>query len=76
MRKSYAQLVPERYRLMVRGHLERQWEDLLEGINLDYDKGVTTITGWFLDDIDLYRLIIQIHYLNLALLSVDRIDSN
>ena len=64
---------PTIYHIRVKGHLDLHWADWFDGLTLTHqDNGETLLAGPVLDQASLYGLLLEIHNLNLTLLSVDR----
>lgn len=64
---------PHFYEIQVAGHLTDQWSEWFEGLTIQNDtKGVTTLSGSFIDQADLFGVLTKIHALNLTLISVNR----
>ena len=74
MSDSPSHFIPEYYRIIVEGHLNRNWTDWFEGLKIDYEGGNTVFTGQVLDQAALHGLFNRIRDLNLTLLKVERIS--
>jgi hypothetical protein len=61
----------ERYRIRLRGHLDRRWSGWFEGFDLVWeDDGTTVLTGPVADQPALHGLLIRIRDLGLAIVSI------
>ncbi len=63
------------YQITVRGSLGRQWSDWFEGMTVQSEGAMTTLTGIGLDQPALHGLLARIRDLGLPLISVKRVDS-
>jgi hypothetical protein len=65
---------PHVYEIRVEGHLTDRWSDWFEGMVICKHPNLeTTITGLVSDQAALFGVLIQIHNLNLVLVSVIRL---
>ena len=65
--------MPERYEIVVEGHLDARWSDWFAGCTLTHLEGSETLlSGSLPDQAALYGLIERIRDLNLTLISVSR----
>lgn len=63
-----------RYRIRVRGHLDRQWAERVPGVRLDLEPGGDSVlTGDFADQSALHAVLRWIRDLGAPLLSVERL---
>jgi hypothetical protein len=59
------------YEIRVKGHLDESWSDWLEGLEVTLlDNGEMILSGHIADQAALMGVLIKLHGLNLALLSV------
>ena len=65
---------PAEYRIEVKGNLGSNWTDWFDGMIIDSEAGVTTITALNMDQAALHGLLIRIRDLGLPLISLKRID--
>ncbi|MCA9905927.1 MAG: hypothetical protein KC547_18855 [Anaerolineae bacterium] len=64
---------PHIYEIRIEGHLTDRWSDWFDGLTIRHDAPeVTTLSGSFLDQADLFGVLSKIHALNLVLISVRR----
>jgi hypothetical protein len=66
---------PAEYQITVKGRLESQWSDWFEGMVIESEEGMTTITGKVLDQSALHGLLIRVRDLGLPLICVKRLES-
>jgi hypothetical protein len=67
---------PEFYRIVIQGHLDREWSDWFEGLTITLaDNGETILSGSIVDQTALHGLLIKIRDLGLPLLSLTRIET-
>lgn len=65
------------YEIRIRGHLDKEWAEWFEGLTLTHtDDGHTILTGPLADQPALHGVLNRIRNLNLALVSVNRVESN
>ena len=65
----------EVYQITVLGHLDSEWSDWFDGLNITMvDNGETILTGPIVDQTALHGVLIKIRDLGLPLLSLTRID--
>lgn len=58
---------------LIKGHLDKKWEDWFDGMNIDDDNGNTRIAGTIPDKSKLHGMLNLIRDLNLELISVNTI---
>ena len=75
MKKQQAWHGPSHYQIKVKGRLGSQWSDWFEGMTIESEGAVTTITGKVLDQPALHGLLVRIRDLGLPLISVKRVES-
>ena len=65
------------YRIRIKGHLDPNWADWLEGMTLSQQAdGTTLLTGPVADQPALYGLLAKINSLGLALLLVEQMTGD
>ncbi len=73
-----AETLPSRgrwFEIRVRGHLNRQWSDWLEGLEPTLlDNGEMVLSGTIVDQAALLGILNKLNGLNLTILSVNAID--
>ena len=60
--------------IIVKGHLDKKWEETFEGMEITYENGNTIITGIIIDEAKLYGFLNLIRDLNLKLISAKILD--
>jgi len=75
MEKHNAWQGPADYQIKVKGQLGSQWSDWFEGMAVESEGAVTTLTGQVLDQSALHGLFVRIRDLGLPLISVNRLES-
>ncbi len=75
MTKKQAWHGPAHYQIKVKGRIGSQWSDWFEGMTIESEGDVTTITGEVADQAALHGLLIRVRDLTLPLISVNRIES-
>jgi hypothetical protein len=60
-----------RIEIKVSGHLDKQWKEWFDNLEIKYEGENTILTGEIADQTALYGLIIKIRDLNLKLISID-----
>jgi hypothetical protein len=58
-------------RIMIKGHLDKQWKNRFEGMKISYEVGNTILSGNLKDDSHLHGILEVIRDLNLTLISVN-----
>ena len=61
-------------RIVIKGHLDREWKDHFEGMNISYEDGSTILTGNLKDDSHLHGILETFRDLNLTLISVNPVE--
>lgn len=56
-------------RIVIKGHLDKEWKDHFEGMDIFYEAGSTILTGNLKDDAHLHGILNKIRDLNLNLIS-------
>lgn len=65
------------YQIRVKGHLEEEWSDWFEGMEITHLKnGESSITGFVVDQPALFGLLLKVNRLNLTLLSVNVVSTD
>ena len=67
---------PVCYRIVVGGRLDEGWSDWLNGMEVRYDGGVTTLSGPLADQPALLGLLLRLGNMNLTLISVKRVATS
>ncbi len=63
------------FEIRIEGHLDSRWSDWLEGLDFTlFDNGETILTGAIADQAALMGILGKLHRLNLAILSVNKLD--
>jgi hypothetical protein len=63
-----------KFQIKVKGHLDKQWEEVFQGMNFSYEKDSTMLTGYLVDEAQLHGVLNTIRDLNLKLISVNPLD--
>jgi hypothetical protein len=58
-------------RIVIKGHLDIQWDNLFDGLKISYEAGSTILSGNIKDDSHLHGILEVIRDLNLTLISVN-----
>ena len=61
------------YRIVVKGHLDKNWQDWFGGVNLVKKGDNSVITGLFPDQAALHGTLNKIRDLNLELIKVEKL---
>lgn len=65
------------FEIRVKGHLNNQWSEWLEGLEMKlYESGETILTGNIVDQAALLGVLNKLNRLNLTLLSVTKVDQS
>jgi len=67
---------PRLYKIKVSGHLDKNWEEWIGGMNISYEEDITVIEGRVADNASLHSLLTRLGDLNLTILSLEQIKSN
>ena len=63
------------YEICIEGHLTNSWSDWFNGLTMYNETNeVTIVSGAFVDQAALFGVLTKIHYLNLVLISVNRVS--
>ncbi len=63
------------FEIRVKGHLDNRWSEYLEGLEFTpFENGETILTGSIVDQAALMGILGKLHRLNLAILSVNKLD--
>lgn len=60
----------------VKGHLNDEWKEWFEGMNISYKKGNTILVGDIKDESSLHGILNRIRDLNLKLISLMPFEKN
>ena len=67
--------MPNLYEIHVRGHLDSQWSDWLEGLHVKLlDNGEMILSGAIVDQAALMGILSKLYRLNLTILSVNKVN--
>lgn len=58
-------------RIVIKGHLDKQWNNHFDGFKISYEGGSTVLSGNLKDDSHLHGILEIIRDLNLTLISVN-----
>lgn len=61
----------DKTQIILKGHLDKKWEDWFDGMSIQYDNGNTVITGLITDKSKLHGMLNLIRDLNLDLISLN-----
>jgi hypothetical protein len=81
MKQSLSADRPVTYQIRMQGRLDKSWSDWFNGMTITFERGsdgspITTLTGAVVDQSALLGILVKLGYLNLTLISVNRIDMN
>ena len=63
-----------RTKIIIQGHLDRNWESSFEGFYINYEQDDTILIGIIRDEAHLHGLLNQIRDLNLKLISINTME--
>ena len=70
-------MIYETYRITIKGHLDSEWSDWFDGLNITMvDNGETILTGPIVDQTALHGVLIKIRDLGIPLLGLSRIEAS
>jgi hypothetical protein len=61
-------------KIIIQGHLDKEWMDWFEGMAISYAGNNTMLTGNIKDEAHLHGILNQIRDLNLKLISVNSVE--
>ncbi len=62
------------YEIHIKGHLNRDWSDWLEGMQMSHlENGETILTGTIVDQSALMGILNKLNRLNLTILSINKL---
>lgn len=64
---------PANYQIQVKGKLGQDWSEWFSGMTIEYEKGISILSGKLLDQSALHGVLIRIRDLGLPLISVKRL---
>jgi len=68
-------MIPNNYRIRVKGHLPSGWSELFEGMQIQCERdGDTLLSGPVKDQAALYGLLIRLQNLGLTLISINSVE--
>jgi hypothetical protein len=62
-------------RIVIKGHLDKQWKNHFEDMKISYEAGSTILFGNLKDDSHLHGILEIIRDLNLTLISVNPVEN-
>ena len=63
-------------KIIIQGHLDKQWKNHFEGMQISYEAGNTILTGNIKDEAHLHGILNIIRDLNIKLISVNPAEEN
>jgi len=64
-----------KYKISIKGHMDKKWTDWFDGLQITHKKdGTTTLCGPIPDQAALHSILRKIRDLNLQLISVKQVD--
>ncbi|MCJ7703803.1 MAG: hypothetical protein MUO62_19665 [Anaerolineales bacterium] len=64
-----------KYKIRIKGHMDKKWADWFDGLQITHDKdGTTTLYGPLPDQAALHSILRKIRDLNLQLISVKQVN--
>ncbi len=71
----FVQTADSIFEIRIKGYLDNRWSEWLEGLDFTlFDNGETILTGTIVDQAALMGILGKLHRLNLAILSVNKLD--
>jgi hypothetical protein len=67
---------PKLYRIRLKEHLDKHWEEWFEGMSLRYEGDSTLLEGDVADNSSLHSILNRIQDLNLTIISLEHIQLN
>lgn len=64
----------DKVQIKVKGHLDKQWEEIFHGMRFSHEEDITILTGCLIDEAQLHGILNTIRDLNLKLISVNPLD--
>jgi hypothetical protein len=61
--------------IKIRGRLDKEWEEIFQGMHLEYEEDTTILTGNLIDGSHLHGVLNTIRDLNLKLISINPLDT-
>jgi len=61
-------------KILIQGHLDKQWKKSFEGMKISYEEGNTILAGNIKDEAHLHGILNLIRDLNIKLISVNPAD--
>jgi len=58
-------------KIIIQGHLDKQWKNRFEGLKISYEAGNTILTGNLKDEAHLHGILNIIRDLNIKLISIN-----
>ncbi len=63
------------FEIRIKGHLDSRWSEWLDGLEFNlFDNGEMSLTGTIVDQAALMGILNKLYCLNLAILSVNKLD--
>ncbi len=63
-------------KIMVKGHLDKNWKNCFDGMNVNYEGDNTILSGTIKDEAFMHGILNRIRDLNLKLISVNTSEEN
>ena len=63
-------------KIIIQGHLDKQWKNSFEGMNISYEGDNTILTGYLKDESHMHGILNIIRDLNIKLISVNPAEEN
>ena len=65
----------DKVQVKIKGRLDKQWEEIFQGMSFSYEEGITIMTGSLKDNAQLHGFLNTIRDFNLKLISVNPLDT-
>ena len=62
-------------KIIIQGHLEKQWKNRFEGLKISYEAGNTILSGNLKDEAHLHGILNIIRDLNIKLISINPVEN-
>lgn len=59
----------EKIEIKIEGHLDKEWEEWFDGMEIYYEENITILCGQYKDEAYFYGILDQLRDLNLKLIS-------
>jgi hypothetical protein len=72
---DYGEYVSTKYQIILKGHLDQDWDGWFSDMEIQYDQNDNTIlVGWVVDNSAFFGLLDRLRDLNITIISINELE--